>query len=450
MTTTPTLPFSMPEFIQKKRNEIPLSQEEIFRFVQGACNGEIPDYQTTAFLMATYFTGMSLDETAHLTRAMVESGETWDLSKLKGAKIDKHSTGGVGDKVSIILGPLAAACGLKVPMMAGRGLGHTGGTIDKLESIRGYRAILSKDEFVHILGDVGCAIISQSEKIAPADRKFYALRDVTATIECIPLITSSILSKKIAEGTTGLVMDIKVGNGAFMKGKTEAIALAKTMRAVAKKAGIELRATLSNMDQPLGYAVGNAIEIYECIEIMKNEKLNPYGLCSVDLKELTLHLCAQMLEAGKVVKNLAEGRKLAIARLQDGSAWKKFKEMIKAQGGDSDSLEQPWLYLKSEKVVEIRCNKRGYVTEMKSEAIGRLLILLGGGRNKVGDPIDHTVGFIFHKKLGSQVKSDDTLVTVFGKTSTDFDFIERMLRSYIKISTTKKTAPKLILEANVR
>ncbi|MBC7397278.1 MAG: thymidine phosphorylase, partial [Bdellovibrionales bacterium] len=395
--STPTL--SIPELIQKKRNNIPLSASEMKQFAQGAATGEIPDYQLSAFLMATYFTGMSFDETANLTRAMVESGEQYDLSKMKGAKVDKHSTGGIGDKVSIILAPLAAACGLKVPMMAGRGLGHTGGTIDKLESIPGYRVVLSKEEFTKIVSEVGCAIISQSKDIAPADRKLYALRDVTATVECIPLITSSILSKKIAEGAQGLVMDIKVGNGAFMKKKTEAMLLAKTLKAVAKRSKVELRATLSNMDQPLGYAAGNALEIYECIEVLKQADLNPYQLSSADLKELTIHLCAQMLEVGKIVKNYAQGRKLANAKLVDGSAWEKFKVMVKAQGGDVATLDEPWTYMHAEKVIEIKCRKKGYVTEMHTEALGRLLIQLGGGRNQVGVDIDHTVGFFFHKKL---------------------------------------------------
>jgi pyrimidine-nucleoside phosphorylase len=418
--------------------------------VAGAANDSIPDYQLSAFLMATYFTGMSFDETATLTRAMVESGEHYDLSKIKGAKVDKHSTGGIGDKVSIILAPLAAACGLKVPMMAGRGLGHTGGTIDKLESIPGFKVVLPKEEFMQIVNDVGCAIISQSANIAPADRKFYALRDVTATIDCIPLITSSILSKKIAEGAQGLVMDIKVGNGAFMKKKTEAMALAKTLRAVAKKSKVELRATLSNMDQPLGYATGNALEIYECIEILKNEDINPFHLSSVDLKELTIHLCAQMLEVGKLVKNIAEGRKLAISKLQDGSAWLKFKDMVRAQGGDEKTLDEPWRYMKAEKILEIKCRKKGYVSEMNAEAIGRLLIQLGGGRNQVGEKIDHTTGFFFHKKLGSLVKAEDTLVTVFLNAKDDFAQIEEQLHQCIKISQAKKPAPKLILEANVK
>ena len=441
---------SVPQIIQKKRDEIPLTQEEISHFVQGAVNGEIPDYQITAFLMATYFTGMTFEETAALTKAMVESGEQYHHTNVKGAKVDKHSTGGIGDKVSLILAPLAAACGLKVPMMGGRGLGHTGGTIDKLEAIPGYRTVLEKEEFTKVLQTVGCAIIGQSAKIAPADRKFYSLRDVTATVESIPLITSSILSKKIAEGANGLVMDIKVGNGAFMKGKTEAMTLARTLRGVAKKAGMELRATLSNMDQPLGYAAGNAIEIYECIEIMRNETINPYGLPSTDLKELTIHLTAQMLEVGKVVKNLSEGRKLATLKLKDGSAWKKFKEMVAAQGGDIKTLEEPWRYIQAEKIVELKANKKGFVTEMNTEMLGRILIALGGGRNKANEAIDHSVGIFFHKKLGAIVKPDDTLVTIFAKKDTDLAAIEEMIRANIKISTVKKIAPKLIIEANVK
>lgn len=445
-----SIQISVPQIIQKKRDEIPLTAEEIRFFVAGAVKGEIPDYQVSAFLMATYFNGMSFEETSALTLAMVETGEQYHHTNVKGPKVDKHSTGGIGDKVSLILAPLAAACGLKVPMMGGRGLGHTGGTIDKLEAIPGYRTVLEKEEFTKVLQDVGCSIISQSAKIAPADRKFYALRDVTATIESIPLITSSILSKKIAEGANGLVMDIKVGNGAFMKSKTEAVNLAKTMRAVAKKSGMELRATLSNMDQPLGYAAGNAIEVYECIEIMRDETMNPYGLPSTDLKELTIHLTAQMLEVGKVVKNLAEGRKLATAKLKDGSAWKKFKEMVAAHGGDIKTLDEPWKYIQSEKIVELKANKKGYVTEMHTETLGRILITLGGGRNKANEPIDHSVGIFFHKKLGSMVKASDTLVTIFAKSTTDLAPIEAQIRESIKISSAKKMAPKLIIEANVK
>ncbi len=237
---------------------------------------------------------------------------------------------------------------------------------------------------------------------------------------------------------------------AFIKSKTEAVNLAKTMRAVAKKSGMELRATLSNMDQPLGYAAGNALEVYECIEIMRNEMMNPYGLPSTDLKELTIHLTAQMLEVGKVVKNLSEGRKLATAKLKDGSAWVKFKAMVAAHGGDTKTLDEPWRYIQAEKIVELKANKKGYITEMHTEALGRLLITLGGGRNKVNEPIDHSVGIFFHKKLGSLMKADDTLVTIFAKNGTDLAAIENQIRESIKISSTKKMAPKLIMEANVK
>jgi len=241
-----------------------------------------------------------------------------------------------------------------------------------------------------------------------------------------------------------------VGNGAFMKKKMDAVMLAKTLRAVAKRSKVELRSTLSNMDQPLGYASGNALEIYECIEILRNEDLNPYQLHSVDLKELTLHLCAQMLEVGKVVKNFSEGRKLAIAKLADGSAWHKFKQMVEMQGGDLTSLEEHWRFMKAERVVEVKCKKKGYITEMQTEALGRLLIYLGGGRNAVGEKIDHSVGLFFHKKLGSLVKAEDTLVTVFMNAKTDLEWVEAQLHHCIKISQAKKPAPKLIVEANVR
>ncbi len=441
---------SVPRIIQKKRDRVPLSSEEIDRIVRGAVDGSVPEYQLSSFLMATFFTGMSFEETANLTRSMIESGEQYNLSGIPGPKVDKHSTGGLGDKVSIILAPLAAACGLKVPMMAGRGLGHTGGTIDKLESIPGFRVVLEKKKFTEIIEKTGCAIISQSATIAPADRILYALRDVTATIECIPLITASILSKKIAEGANSLVMDIKVGNGAFLKRKTDAMALAKTMRAVAKLSNMELRATLSNMDQPLGYAVGNALEILECVEVLRDQDLNPQGLPSPDLKELTIHLCAQMLEAGKLVRSLPEGRKLALSKLHDGSAWRKFLEMVAAQGGNSSFFDDPLRLMRSERTWEIKAVRKGYVSGFECEELGRLLISMGGGRNRVNDPIDHSVGFFVHKKLGSTVKKGEVLVTAFGNEKTDFRLIEERIHSIITITTAKKSAPKLILEANAK
>ncbi|MGZ3689804.1 MAG: thymidine phosphorylase, partial [Bdellovibrionota bacterium] len=327
--------------IQKKRDGEELEAAEIAGFVRGITSGEVADYQATAFLMAVFFKGMTLDETVALTRAMLESGERYDLSAIPGKKVDKHSTGGVGDKVSLILAPLAAACGLKVPMMSGRGLGHSGGTLDKLESIPGFDVKLSRERFEHVLKNIGCAMIGQSEKIAPADKKLYALRDVTATVECIPLIVASILSKKLAEGTDALVLDVKVGSGAFMKSRDQARKLAKTLTAVARKSGLICRALLTNMDQPLGYAVGNALEVQESIEILMGAKNPEYA--SGDLRELTIQLCAEMLEAGKIVKGQAEARKLAGARLADGSAWRIFQDLVAAQGGQVQSIRRPGL-----------------------------------------------------------------------------------------------------------
>ncbi|OFZ69720.1 MAG: thymidine phosphorylase, partial [Bdellovibrionales bacterium RIFOXYD1_FULL_44_7] len=335
--------------IQKKRDGKELTRQEIHSFIKGISTGEVADYQATAFLMAVYFQGMSLDETVALTEAMLESGEKYDLSHIPGPKVDKHSTGGVGDKVSLILAPLAASCGLKVPMMSGRGLGHTGGTLDKLESISGFNVRLSRKEMESVLAEVGCVMIGQSETIVPADKKLYALRDVTGTVECIPLIVASILSKKVAEGTEGLVLDVKVGNGAFMKSKNEAKQLAKTLTQVAKKMGLKCRAVLTNMNQPLGYAVGNSLEVLESIEVLRNERCRDIAviqqsaadITSCDLKELTVQLCAHMLDIAGVVKNLNEGRKLAHSKILDGSAWKVFQELVKIQGGSVEEVLEP-------------------------------------------------------------------------------------------------------------
>jgi pyrimidine-nucleoside phosphorylase len=339
--------FNPSSVIRKKRDGHPLTTEEINSFIRGLSDWSagqtgpsvVTDYQATAFLMAVYFSGMTLNETIALTEAMLKSGEQYDLSKISGIKVDKHSTGGVGDKVSLILAPLAAACNLKVPMMAGRGLGFSGGTLDKLESISGFNVHLNREEFEKILEDVGCAMIGQSDKIAPADKKLYALRDVTATVDCIPLITASILSKKLAEGSEALILDVKVGNGAFMKTHAAARKLAKTLTHVATKMNLPARALLTNMNQPLGYAVGNALEVQECIEILKNEKRSDTS--SADLKELTVQLCAHMLELSKITNNLTEGRKLAHRKLQDGTAWKIFRDLVSAQGGSLEQIDHP-------------------------------------------------------------------------------------------------------------
>lgn len=430
--------------IQKKRDGQELNKDELKGFIKGICSGEVADYQATAFLMATFFKGMSLNETIALTEAMLESGERYHLHKIKGPKVDKHSTGGVGDKVSLILAPLAAACGLRVPMMSGRGLGHSGGTLDKLESIPGFSVGISREKFEEVLGSVGCAMTGQSDKIAPADKKLYALRDVTGTVECIPLITASILSKKLAEGTEFLVLDVKVGSGAFMKTKLQARALAKTIIQVSKKMDLPCRAVLTSMNQPLGYAVGNAIEVRESIEILKNEKNSQF--CSTDLKELTIGLCAHMLNMGGIARTVMEGRKLAQKRLADGSAWKVFQALVVAQGGDLSQILDPAQIPVAPISVNWKARKKGFISKMNTEELGRILVEMGGGRKIASDRIDNRVGLAFHKKLGNKVQAGEPLVTVYSNEKTDLASLETRFHESIEISGTRKPVPKLVFE----
>jgi pyrimidine-nucleoside phosphorylase len=434
--------------IEKKRDGEVLSDAEIRGFIEGITRGSIEDYQATAFLMATYFKGMTPDETVSLTRAMLESGERVDLSSIPGTKVDKHSTGGVGDKVSLILAPLAAACGLVVPMMAGRGLGHSGGTLDKLEAIPGFKVRLSQADTREVLKDVGCAIIGQTEAIAPADKKLYSLRDVTGTVPCVPLICGSILSKKLAEGTDALVLDVKVGSGAFMKTLGEARNLSKNLIAVAKKMGLPARALITDMNQPLGYAAGNAIEVIECIEILKNEKPSGHpDLVSTDLRELTLQTCAHMLMLGKKCKSLTEARKLTLARLQDGSAWQKFRQMVAAQGGSVQWIDSAGLKVLSPVRMEWRSRKRGYIRSMDTERLGKILVELGGGRKKASDQVDPGVGFWMHHKLGDRVAPKDTLATVFASKSSDSSILSELESQFlaaIEVSATRGRVPPLI------
>ncbi len=423
--------------IQKKRDGLELSEAEIRYFISGVAHNEIPDYQASALLMAIFFQGMTPQETTFLTQSMLASGEKYNFAHIPGPKADKHSTGGVGDKVSLILAPLAAACGLKVPMMSGRGLGHSGGTLDKLESMKGFRVHLSFEEMSQILSQVGCAMIGQSEKMVPADRKLYALRDVTGTVECIPLITASILSKKVAEGTDFLVLDVKVGSGAFMKSLSQAKALAKSLVQVSKKMGLPCRALLTNMDQPLGSAVGNSLEVQECISVLKNESHPDFSYA--DLKELTLQLCAQMLELSGIVKNSAQGRKLAYQKLHDGSAWKKFVELAHAQGGQIDPLPTAPLN------TLWKAKKAGYITKIDTEMIGRILVELGGGRKKITDLVDPGVGLLFYNKLGAKVKPGEPLVSVYSRDDSDLTELEKKFDEAIVISKTRKPVPKLVL-----
>lgn len=431
------------EIIRKKRDGGALSLKEIRSFVSGVVTGEVADYQASAFLMAVFLNGMDSRETASLTKAMIESGELYDLASVPGPKVDKHSTGGVGDKVSLILAPLAAACGLKVPMMSGRGLGHSGGTLDKLESIFGFNVKLSFEAFLTQLREIGCAMIGQTESIAPADRKLYALRDITATVESIPLIVASILSKKIAEGAEALVFDIKVGNGAFMKTRREALDLSHALIKAARANGLRASAMLTDMSQPLGYAVGNALEVREAIEVLRCEKA-PNGLQSNDLTLLTLRLTAEMLRLGKLVKTLAQGEKLAFEKLHDGSAWSVFERMVAAQGGSLEAIHNPQKLPQATIVTELVAPQSGFVHEMDTENIGKTLVALGGGRKKSSDRVDPSVGMVFHHKIGSRVVRGDPLVTIHASSTSSSRLALEALRTSIIIKKSKCRPKQLI------
>ena len=430
--------------IEKKRDGQELSSSELYSFIQGITDGRIEDYQAAAFLMATFFQGMTPTETVALTKAMLESGERVDLSSINGPKVDKHSTGGVGDKVSLILAPLAAACGLVVPMMAGRGLGHSGGTLDKLESIEGFQVNIPRQEYLRILKKIGCAIIGQTATIAPADKKLYALRDVTGTVPCVPLICGSILSKKLAEGTDALVLDVKVGSGAFMKTLGEAKTLAKALIAVAKKMGLPARALITDMNQPLGYSAGNSLEVLECIEILRGMKPPSADLSSVDLRELTLTQCAHMLVLGKKAKNVREGRILALKKLQDGSAWEKFKAMVSEQGGNVAWLEDLQLFPAAPVRVQWKSKKRGYLKSIDTEAMGKILVELGGGRKKAADSVDPAVGFWFHAKLGEKLAPGQTIATVFARDEKALESLEQWFHASLEISSARPKLPPLV------
>ena len=389
------------DVIRMKRDGGELSADEIASFVQGATTGEgWADYQLSALLMATFLRGMTPAETASLTRSMTDSGKRLDLSDLPGPKVDKHSTGGVGDKTSLILGPLAAACGVIVPMMSGRGLGHSGGTLDKLESIPGFRVNLSEDEFKAALRKVGLGMIGQTKDIAPADKKLYALRDVTGTVESIPLITASILSKKIAEGISGLVMDVKCGRGAFMKTRAEAKALAESLVRVGTDNGLKVSAFITAMDAPLGRFVGNSLEVYESIETLK-------GNGAKDLTELCVLLAARMVVLAGLAADDAEATTMVRKALDSGAGLEVFRRCIEQQGGDPKVIDD-YSRLPTARFVGLKAGaalRDGYITALDAEKIGVAAMMLGAGRQKAVDEIDHAVGVICLVKLGDQVKA---------------------------------------------
>lgn len=396
--------FSPSVILAKKRDGHELNAAEINWFVDGVTSGKLPDYQISALLMAMTIQGLSNAETACLTQAMMHSGKCLNFNDH--TVIDKHSTGGVGDKTSFILAPIAAACGVKVPMIAGRGLGHTGGTIDKIESINGFNTALDLATFQQNIKKNGLALIGQTPEIAPADKKLYALRDVTATVESIPLITASIMSKKLAEGASGIVMDVKYGSGAFMSTKTQAKKLAKELAFTAKNFNVGFISILTNMNSPLGDAVGNSLEIIESINVLKNQGPK-------DITELSITLAGAMIYLAELAPNIDAGKKLAKAALKSGAALDKFKLLIKSQAGDERVVDNPSLLAIAPLKLEVLSPMRGHIKKINCKNIGLHCVALGGGRAATGDNIDHGVGFIFHKKSGQKIKKAEPILTIY-------------------------------------
>ena len=426
----------MYDIIHKKRNGGELSDEEIDFLVRGCTDESIPDYQLSAFCMAVYFRGMTDRETAALTLAMAKSGDCIDLSGIDGYTVDKHSTGGVGDKTSLIVAPIVAACGGKIAKMSGRGLGHTGGTVDKLEAIPGFRTELTPDEFISQVNNIGLCIVGQSGELAPADKKLYALRDVTATVESIPLIASSIMSKKLAAGSQGIVLDVKTGSGAFMKTAGESETLAKEMVAIGKAAGRKIAAVITNMDIPLGNYIGNSLEVIEAVKTLMGEGES-------DLTEVSLTLATQML-CFVTDKSEEECRAMAEKAIEDGSALNKLREMITAQGGNADVVDDFSLFKQPKYQIEIRSEKEGFISHTDSEKIGIASVILGAGREKKGDPIDPSAGIILKKKTGDFVEKGQTLAVFHTDDSTKVKDAEKEFFDALTFSDTKPDNQKLI------
>jgi pyrimidine-nucleoside phosphorylase len=414
------------ELIRKKRNGHALSKDEIQWFLQEYVRGGIPDYQMSAFLMAVYFRGMTPEETSTFADIMLHSGEVIDLSSMPGVKVDKHSTGGVGDKVSLILAPMVAACGVPVPMISGRGLGHTGGTLDKLEAITGFRTRLSIAEYRTVLEDVGVVLAGQTEELAPADRRMYALRDVTATIESVPLIAGSIMSKKLAEGIDALVLDVKFGDGAFMQEYENALALAQTLVGIGSSAGKRSLAFLSAMHQPLGYAIGNWCEVVEVIECLK-------GRAVPDLMEVTYVLGGAMLHLGGKAPTIEEGMRLCRSAVWSGKAYEKFLEIVRRQGGDVNLIVDPARYPQPAATVDVISSRPGFITGFATRALGILAIDLGAGRRVVTDQVDPKAGIILRKKLGDRIESGEAIATFFTDRTDAIDQLRDRLEECVSI-----------------
>jgi len=396
---------NMYDLIMKKKKGCELTNEEIRYMIEGYTKEAIPDYQMSAMMMAICFQGMTPEETKNLTLAMAESGDILDLSDIKGIKVDKHSTGGVGDKTSLVLGPMVAALGVSVAKMSGRGLGHTGGTIDKLESFTGFTTALSKDTFIKNVNEIGIAIAGQTADLAPADKKLYALRDVTGTVDQMSLIASSIMSKKLASGADAIVLDVKTGDGAFMKTLEDSEALAKAMVSIGKLAGKKMAAIISDMDQPLGNAVGNILEVKEAIDTLQ-------GHGPKDLEELVLTLGSYMVVAAEKAETIEEARRMLEETLRDGTAFEVFRKFVVAQGGCEDEVLHPEKLPMAKYVEYVVADTEGYVAKIQTEEIGRISLLLGGGRETKESEIDLTVGVVLNKKRGDKVETGDVLATI--------------------------------------
>jgi pyrimidine-nucleoside phosphorylase/thymidine phosphorylase len=394
------------DVIRKKRDGGELSRNEIESLVNSYTRGDIPDYQMSAWLMAVVLRGMTRAETAALTDAMLRSGEVLDLSALPAKKVDKHSTGGVGDKTSLVLAPLAAAAGVMVPMISGRGLGHTGGTLDKLEAIPGFDVNLPVAQFRRVLETCGCAMIGQTAEIAPADRKLYALRDVTGTVESPYLICASIMSKKLAEGIDALVLDVKTGSGAFMKSEKDAVFLAELMVETGERMGKQMVALITDMDQPLGSMIGNALEVVEVVEVLRGEGPE-------DLRQLCLELAGWMLHLGGVADTVAEGKKQSEKLIASGEALDKFRQMVALQGGDLRAIDDPKKLPQAQHTMILSSPKKGYLAALQCEQVGTACVILGGGRERKEDSVDPAVGIVLHKKVGDPVSSGEALATIY-------------------------------------
>lgn len=425
------------DIIIKKRNGIALTKEEIAFMINGYTKGDVEEYQMSAFAMAIYFQGMSDLETTYLTEAMLKTGDELDLSGIKGVKVDKHSTGGVGDKTSLVVGPIVASLGIKFAKMSGRGLGHTGGTLDKLESIPGFTIQIPNEDFIKQVNEIGIAIVGQSANLALADKKLYSLRDVTGTVDSIPLIASSIMSKKLASGADVISLDVKVGSGAFMKDIESATKLAKLMVQIGKNCGRNMTAILTNMDEPLGLAVGNSLEVIEAIETLK-------GKGPKDFSELCEVFSAHLLIDANIAKTEDEAFKMVKDSIESGKALETFKKFVKAQGGDERIVDDYSLLGKSKYECKVLSSKEGYISKIDALTVGNASCLLGAGREKLTDSVDHTVGIVLSKKVGDHVKENDVLATIYSNKE-NVDAEMKMLKEAFVIENNAKEM-KLILK----